>query len=71
MWNVNTEKGERGKNIIIELIETLWNVNEEPEEPEQKPKKELIETLWNVNVVLPASGEPYTRINRNIVECKC
>ena len=31
---------------------------------------ELIETLWNVNFPLNAPLNPFTGINRNIVECK-
>ena len=34
--------------------------------------QELIETLWNVNVLRSKDMQvDITRINRNIVECKC
>ena len=57
-------------SCTTELIETLWNVNIKEWSCKHSKVNELIETLWNVNLTVSSERPIYTRINRNIVECK-
>ena len=71
LWNVNSVRQVRKQQSESELIETLWNVNVNRVTTGYYPGKELIETLWNVNRSICLGNNLASRINRNIVECKC
>ena len=53
------------------LIETYWNVNQRIVFTTATTPQVLIETYWNVNILIAVKKvTPFTRINRNILECK-
>ena len=56
----------------IVLIETYWNVNFDADALLEIEEQVLIETYWNVNLGKTVTLRcETTRINRNILECKC
>ena len=72
LWNVKSLIGSNSPAAcVVVLIETLWNVKICIYLQYLASNHVLIETLWNVksssNLIVSFS---YSRINRNIVECK-
>ena len=71
-WNVNLSSARDSVVPLSVLIETYWNVNQDFFDKLNEEFNVLIETYWNVNLSVwrkPTQGK--TRLNRNILECKC
>ena len=70
LWNVKKSKPKTNNILTDVLIETLWNVKQVLSKTLFFGSLVLIETLWNVKYCEGLMIVSFSRINRNIVECK-